>query len=97
MHFVTSATRRRRRARPRARARRPDGRRLTAGALLLRGVSCSLPHCALVPWFHTRARRAAGRRRRGNTDMHVQNFTFADMARKRSMKATLPRDFRNLA
>ena len=36
----------------------------------MRGVSCSLPPGALVPWFHTRARRAAGRWRRGNTDMH---------------------------
>jgi len=34
-------------------ARRPQGRRLPAGALVLRGVSCSLPPCAFVPWFHT--------------------------------------------
>ncbi len=45
---------------PRPGARRPQGRRLPAGALLLRGVSCSLPPCAFVPLFHTRARRAAG-------------------------------------
>ena len=39
---------------------RPSWTPAASGCAAFAGVACSLPPCAFVPLFHTRARRAAG-------------------------------------